>query len=415
MSPNKLMVVMLGAALLLALGCGDSDNTATGGACAADSECAEGKCHAGICVAATPVAKDAACTNNGECKSLICTAGKCAEGVTLKDAACLSSEECASGNCENGKCSLKANGKACTADKECKGGACGDKKCATKCAKDSECASGEVCHSVDMKIMFCMKPTYEASTGKKCGADSTVCAGSTKCYGRANSPSSACSGSCKTDTDCPPNNECATEQGSSFCKLRSACSPCAGDSFCPSGMKCASMFGAKYCTSACTKGGTDCPPASECKDDSDGNPVCMPKAGKCVGDGDNCSPCNHSGQCKSGGQCLSLVLSGEGFCSATCTAGSSTCTNGTSCIKVSSAGAYGCVPSSKGTPAYYTCSSGITWPVYQTNDIFPDFEMVGLMDKDKDGDLKDETLGYVKLSDLATDYKVILFNIMTFW
>ena len=415
MSPKKLMVVMLGAALLFALGCGDSDNTATGGACAADSECAEGKCHAGICVAATPVDKDATCTNKGECKSLLCTNGKCVDGATVKDAVCLNSEECASGNCENGKCSLKVNGKDCADDKECKGGACVDKKCFTTCAKAADCTNGEVCHSKDMKKTFCMKPTYDTDNGKKCGVDGK-CGGATKCYGRAYDAGAWCGATCTKDTDCPPNQACGKDAtNGSICRPRGFCSPCANDGFCPNGFKCASMHGAKYCTKACTKGGTDCGMFGECKDDSNGNPICMHKGGKCIGDGTDCAPCKHDGDCKTGATCFNLNLSFEQFCSTDCTSGGS-CANGTSCMTVNkTTGAKSCIPSSKGSPPWYTCTTGITHPLYKVGDIFPDFEMVGLIDKDKDGTLTDETLTTTKLSDLSGDYKAILFNIMTFW
>ncbi len=410
MSRLKLAVALAGAMLLMVSGCGDSD-LATGAACTADTECAEGKCHAGLCVAAAPKDDGAACTNNGECKSLNCSAAKCASGSTAKDAACLNNEECASGTCENGKCSLKANGKACKGDNECKGGVCASDKCATKCDKASDCATGEVCHSTDMKKTFCMKPTYDKNLGTKCGKDGQ-CAGG-KCYGTTYDAKAWCGGSCKADTDCPPNMACAKQSSGNVCQPRTFCSACANDSFCPNGFKCASMFGGKYCTTACTKGGSDCPMYAECKDAGGGNYVCMHKAGKCVGDGSDCAPCVTSGDCPKS-QCLTLNLSGESFCSTDCGSGGA-CSNGTKCMQISSSGAKGCVPGQKGTPPYYTCTAGISFPIYQKDDIFPDFEMVGLADSNGDGLLTDEKLTYTKLSDFAGRYDLVLFNIMTFW
>jgi len=414
------MVVLFGASMVFALGCGDSDDPkAMGEDCAADSECADGKCHVGICVSPTPVANGAACTSNAECKSFNCVSGKCAAGATKKDAACLNNDECASNFCDKGKCSLKVNGKDCADGKECSGGACVDKKCATKCTKTAECAKGEVCHSKDMKTQFCYKPTYSADTGKRCGTDGK-CGGGLTCYGSSYTADASCSKSCTKDMECPPTHFCAKAESSSgtvqYCQPRSYCSPCADDSWCPTGFKCASMSGGKFCTTACTKGGADCPMFAKCKDDDKGNPVCQNKNGKCIGDGTDCAPCKSDTDCKKGSICFNINLSYEQYCSTNCTNGAS-CGNSTTCMTVSqSTGRKQCMPAGSGTPKWYTCGgSALTHPVYKVGDIFPDFEMVGLVDKNKNGNLLDETLGYVKLSDFAKDYKAILFNIMTFW
>ena len=98
---------ILSVALLLALaGCSDDDDTKTavGGSCAASTDCAEAICHAGICVAASPLDNGVACQGDAWCKSLGCKGGTCAQNDRANGKACLHAEECAAGNCRAGFC-----------------------------------------------------------------------------------------------------------------------------------------------------------------------------------------------------------------------------------------------------------------------------------------------------------------------
>lgn len=438
-----LLAFSLVGSLVWALGCGDGDPArAVGEACTTDGECADGKCHAGMCVAASPLDDGATCTSNAACKSLNCVSGACAAGTSAVGKECLNKEECDSGYCDSGKCALRKDGDACTKAAHCAGGTCYDSKCTSKkdvggtCTKDDECAtavcygskcaksctkaadctSPEVCGS-DGKRRLCYKPTYDSNLGTSCAVTGT-CSGSLKCLGVKGDSQAVCSGDCKSDMDCPGAMACAKQSsGSSICVPRKACSPCIEDANCPGQHKCVALYGGTetFCARTCTKGSTECPMYAECKDVG-GQGYCAHKSGKCYGDGSVCSPCTVTDQCKSGGVCLSLSLTGEQFCGGDCTSSSSACGTTYQCVTVSSStGLKQCIPKTAGDPPYYTCTSGLAYPFLQKGDVFDDFSMTGYLDDNGDGSLSDEKLAVVKLSDLSSKYKIILFNIMTFW
>lgn len=436
-----LLFLSLSVGLLWVAGCGGADK-ALGEACTADSDCIDGKCHAAMCVSPSPVATGQACTLDAECKSLSCVSDTCSSGTSAKDTACLNNEECKSGLCEGGKCALKKDGAACTAAAECLGGTCYQQKCTSKkdvkaaCTGDGECASGicysstcrkdctgkdscesgQICASDDGKRTFCLTPSYDQKIGSTC-AYNGQCTGGLKCLGMAGDAQSVCTTTCQNDLGCPPHMNCDKQaDGTSVCVPRGFCSPCLQDSNCPAGHTCAAIFGGseKYCTTACNLGNSECPMFSQCKAVAGGS-YCVHKLGKCVGDGSLCAPCAGTDDCSSGGMCLTLNLSGEKFCGTDCKS-SGTCQSGYSCATVStSLGLKQCVPQAKGSPPYYTCTSGISFPIFEVGDTMYDFAMVGYKDSDGDGQLTDEALSIVRLSDYKGKAKLILFNIMTFW
>ena len=435
---HVLLLLMFTGGLLWVAGCGGADKN-VGDACSDTSECIEGTCHSGMCVSPKPVDDGAACTNNAECKSLVCTSAKCAAGVAKTDTACLNNLECASGFCFGGKCTLKKDGAACTASTQCAGGTCYDSKCSSKkdvdaactaasecasnvcasskcrkaCTKKDDCKTGDVCGTSDDKQFFCFKPSYDTNMGKFCG-DTGSCAGGLKCLGTKGDWAAVCTNTCTTSMDCPPNMTCDKQlDGTKYCAPREFCSACADDTQCGHGQVCAAVFGgtAKYCTTTCNET-SECSMFADCKTVGSSK-YCVHKQGKCAGDGSLCAPCTGNSECKSGGICLSLPLSGERFCGTDCTSGQ-TCPTGYFCGKVTST-LKQCIPNQKGSVSYYTCTKGINFPVFQKGDTIEDFGMVGYNDTDGDGSYSDEKLGVIRLSDFKSKAKYILLNIMTFW
>lgn len=70
--------------------------------CSNNTDCADNICHAGICCSSSPLTSGATCSGAGECRSLSCTTGKCADGQST--GACLYNEECAAKVCANSQC-----------------------------------------------------------------------------------------------------------------------------------------------------------------------------------------------------------------------------------------------------------------------------------------------------------------------
>jgi len=72
--------------------------------CVNNTDCADQICHAGICASSSPKDNGGSCTGPGECKSFVCTNGKCAAGVRPLGGNCLHNEECASNKCLSNSC-----------------------------------------------------------------------------------------------------------------------------------------------------------------------------------------------------------------------------------------------------------------------------------------------------------------------
>ena len=425
MRRTTLITAVLGCALALAVGCGESsgDPPAPDGAPPAGDgpqkkDTGGGKKDTG------PSGKQgngSPCSGPGQCKSDKCQNGKCVNGTAPDGAPCAFPEQCAKRKCISGKCGgggtgKKPNGAACGGSGgECQSGICHASKCAKPCSKPGDCPAGQVCNSDDGKRVFCYTPKYNSKLGAFCGVDGACGAGLT-CVGNMYDHATYCRGTCNNDMDCPPTLECETSFSGSpkYCRPRRFCSGCVHDGNCRDGMKCAAMAGGKFCARACTPGSTECPMFAQCKAAGSLH-VCQPKTGSCRGHGGVCSGCSKNDHCKSGGMCLSMSLSGESFCGAPCTS-SASCGGGNKCYNVGTTGQKQCGPGVPAGGKYPTCSSGVTFPIFNKGDRMDDFAMVGYKDTNNNGTLTDETsLQVVKLSHYAKTAKLILLNISAFW
>ena len=416
MRTRKHLVVIFGGLLVLTFGCGEAgDDLPAPDASMPDTSTGDGPQKPPN----NAKGNGQACSGNSQCKSLHCAGGKCAPGSGPVGKSCLHPEECASNKCVAGKCApgggLKPHGSSCAKGGECASTICYAGKCSKPCTKPGDCAGGQLCGSDDGKRIFCYSPKYNPGLGKPCGATGACPPGLT-CIGIKYDWGAFCRATCSTDLDCPPAMECETSTDAKrYCRPRRMCSQCVHDGNCQAGDKCVAMLGGKFCTRACNPGSTECPMSAQCMAAGGGN-FCQPKVGSCKGDGGICAACTKNDHCKAGGMCLSFSLSGENFCGAPCTSDAA-CGGNYKCYTVStSTGQKQCGPKLLSGSTYPTCSSGITFPIFNVGDTIDDFAMVGYTDTNNDGTLSDETqLQVIKLSHLAKGAKLLLLNISAFW
>ena len=94
--------------------------------CEANRDCADSRCHRGICVSANPGANNTPCQGDGQCKSHKCVNGKCVPGAQSTGKGCLYHEECAGGRCVGGKCVPALDGGADSSPSDASGDMIGD-------------------------------------------------------------------------------------------------------------------------------------------------------------------------------------------------------------------------------------------------------------------------------------------------
>lgn len=101
------------------------------------------------------------------------------------------------------------------------------------------------------------------------------------------------------------------------CLRREYCSTCKVDLDCPAvagvPQHCVDdADGNKFCANACATS-AECAKDAQCAD-VDGNKVCYPRAGRCVGDGSLCAPCRSDVDCGDDGACITGQYTSERFC-----------------------------------------------------------------------------------------------------
>lgn len=261
--------------------------------------------------------------------------------------------------------------------------------------------------------------TFSPNIGLSCAGE-VACPtdGSVDCYGNVESPSAICTVACNTDTDCPAAFACKGPAGNRACQPRTFCSTCTEDAQCGAGSRCVTMGDAKFCSRDCTKK-TGCPRYAQCQEVDEGGMACVHTSGTCQGDGSLCSACAATGDCGSGGTCLTFNYTGEQFCATPCDGNS--CATSYSCVKVSTADGPTpeCVPADKNAPKCVSSLHG----TMEVGDIMEDFEMVGFEDTDQDGQMlkladgSPEIAHRIRLSEYAAmgGYKVIIFVVAAGW
>ncbi len=334
------------------------------------------------------------CGKHDDCgQGTVCVGGQC--GVACLDSSvcddgyyCLEEEGrtgCAPDDCSSGVCNRK-----CTVHADCSFATyCGDDGfcvpdkcdengiCDHPCAEHVDCPNGTYCALVagEKRCVFLPEDKGPGTTGHGCSDE--PCAEGYVCIKSGNQDAYAyCTEECDQDMDCLPGMFCGETMISGgvlvdLCLQRLFCEPCEFDGQCRYfDDKCVSAEGALggegYCSAVCDPTAPDtCPVDNTCLqaffcessglwvadcEDCSGNCEggeedfyqCFHDFGACVGEGDLCSPCKHSGHCDLGGDCLTMSTNGLKFCSAPCDE-NDRCPLGYWCAEVTGLGMQ-CVP-----------------------------------------------------------------------
>ena len=178
MKKFALICALLGVTCGFAACSSDDDDSAdkksNGASCSAAEECKSGICTDGKCAAASSDDKKddgADCAKAEECKSGVCTDGKCvaASSDDKKDdgADCAKAEECKSGVCTDGKCVAaseedpckdKNEGDECAENSYCIEGVC---TLDEGCKSDDDCTSEYPTCDTEKKLCYKLDADYE--------------------------------------------------------------------------------------------------------------------------------------------------------------------------------------------------------------------------------------------------------------
>mgnify|MGYP002631186260 CR=1 FL=1 len=298
-------------------------------------------------------------------------------------------------------------GGACTAGEACKSDICYRGTCVATCASPADCDAGQDCSSDDGARKICVTPKYPSAIGKPCAVEDSCDPEGLKCLGGIAVAGAYCTQTCSDDTDCPARYRCSSlGDAGNYCVERTFCAPCVHDGNCAAGAACLNQGAKSYCARPCNQGSTECPGYAYCGDVGNDNWQCVHKAGACVGDGSQCSACNEDTDCVSGGRCLTYTMSHESFCAESCSGG---CPSGTSCYDQIGQ----CVQSGGSADALPTCVNKLSLHM-EKGDIMNDFAMVGRKDSNGNGNLSDDPLTLVRMSDFS-DRKLIVMNISAVW
>ncbi len=252
----------------------------------------------------------------GTTAAAVCDSAKCAPGnECIKVGAETKCRKTCSSNVDAAKAC--PTGYACTAlapqEAECTGAQC---FCAESGPKVEKKPTGQWtarCNPID-----------GISSNKACdSAQGFTCFAQNPVDGEA-----YCTRACEKDTDCAaglfcgtvndsPSAEAGSREGTGtikVCQKRAYGSPCNATVDCGGGLICIpDDSGKRFCTSKCTTD-NNCTVDAFCGDRA-GGAVCYPNAGVLVGDGNFCSPCRSDLDCAAGkGLCVGSSYTTERFC-----------------------------------------------------------------------------------------------------
>jgi len=218
-----------------------------------------------------------------------------------------------------------------------------------------------------------------------------------------------CTADCKSDVDCPATHHCSEyTTGKRHCIRRLFCTRCYHDGNCGAGKLCVKQGSEGFCSRACTPGQTECPRFAECKTVG-GAPRCVHKAGKCDGDGALCQPC-HNSDCAASSFCIANTFTGEQFCGQDCK--SKGCPSSKyDCVDVGG-GDQQCVPHYDSSLKQMQGCVSVS-PIGEVGDVLEDFATIGYADAG--GSVSGKQLQVLRLSEVASKAKVVLFNISAGW
>lgn len=229
-----------------------------GAGCAADDDCASGRCLAGACTRTCDWAEPASCPSGFYC-----------------DEEAFSS--CAAGACVAGEAGERPLGASCGRDTQCAGLACVDGRCAEPCVPGGvqACPVGTVCQ---VGALSCQGACADALVlGDVCAMDRD-CA-SRLCV--VDGDDAYCSRFCTDADPCPSDFACETMGDASLCVplLASLGETCERGGDCLSGL-CIRDDPDRYCTRNCNDELAPCPEGFRCVATSDGSEqVCQPRPG----------------------------------------------------------------------------------------------------------------------------------------
>lgn len=226
-----------------------------------------------------------ACGSSGECKSLLCAGGACAQPCTVGTTGqCPSSEICES---------LPGGGGACVAKSEPS-----LKDISEECYAPEECASG-----------VCMKNDLQATVGY-------------------------CRLVCTAPGSCPDGFKCVSQgEGYTGCipgkESIASGQPCQKDDVCAGGLCVPAGDAGSVCSNTCDPGDpASCPCGMVCADGVKGKACYLGKPVGCLLDG---APCSADAECES-------AVCKQGACQPGCVVGGAAiCAQGYGCLRVSAA------------------------------------------------------------------------------
>ncbi len=249
-------------------------------------------------------------------------------------------------------CSSDPKPAACDSSKCAAGNKClalnGETKCRKTCASNADpatsCPTGYTCVAHPESEPFCEQqvnapapgpkqwgtpcnPAFGLENNKDCDVDNGFF-----CFGQSPDDASAyCTRyECTKDLDCAPGFFCGDvnvapnvktakrtfHETVKVCQRRAYCAPCVADFDCPtiagSPQRCITDDdGNGFCTNECDQSRA-CNVDAKCVD-LGGVKLCYPRAGRCKGQGELCSPCRSDADCPQG-TCVTGSYTTEKFC-----------------------------------------------------------------------------------------------------
>lgn len=250
-------------------------------------------------------------------------------------------------------CSSNEEKKGCDSSKCAAGNKClplnGETKCRKTCASNSDpatsCPDGYTCVAHADSESFCEQNANWPVAAKGQWGTSCLPSGGLEnnpacqaaegfyCFGTGpNDGEAYCTRyDCATDRDCAPGYFCGAVNVApnvktskrtfgetvNVCQRRAYCAPCQADFDCPSvagsPQRCVpDDDGVGFCTAECDQARA-CQVDAKCVDPGIGAKVCYPRAGRCKGNGELCSPCRSDADCPEGA-CVTGGYTNEKSC-----------------------------------------------------------------------------------------------------